>query len=741
MDRLRRGSALILVLIMTLSLAALASSAVYLASSSGLMSRYHDKERDLGFALESALELGKSRLRRDTTLVLYDTGYKQLLTNQVVYNASGSQIPNLAVNLYAGYTGDTSGAYVPYVTLLATVSDGSTLRAARRADLYAQSFARYNFFANDFPSGTVIGAGENIGGRAHSNNRFTGSSSGSPDPVFADTVSAAGTISGSGQWSDTLSSSAGTTVIPYPAASASYWGASSMRSYFSNLASNAYLSVSPQSGSRTKAQSGGIDISGAAGGTSSPGTRIEFLTIDVNNNGVADSTEGFMRVFHEYPSSYAIGSGYYWVGGADTARLTVNFSGSPVSLSNQILLNQCGAFYTIGGRREFFPVVMHHVSWVQTRIQSSTYPTVSAAQATAMAVLDRAAIRTIVQQPTARCFPLGSPYLVNTERFTVSWNCTQDWSSVPATRYTFGSSPACAATQQYGGQDTTFTQYIFECPVDQSDALGKCTGNSTANTAYVGYWDYFSGTNSAPAIPASVRQGVERSFLWPLNKPYNSVSRGIVYASGRVFISGTVRGNVTMYVNGQAVLQDDITYDREPADTSALCRNLFGLIARDSILVSDNVLNRPRVYDTPASTAGYTLTLGGNREFVFHGLAMALGGQVGTFNPNVATSTNPVYTCPVGSSFTAAGGCLRVTGGTIMKTYVPPYTSTTNSGMRPLRQIDPCVAFTNRRPPYFPLAATRVRPLRTFDVDVRQVNSASNIRAYYTRIRGTRAAP
>jgi hypothetical protein len=42
----RKGSALILVLIMTLSLAGLAISAIYLSSSAGLLSRYYDRERN-----------------------------------------------------------------------------------------------------------------------------------------------------------------------------------------------------------------------------------------------------------------------------------------------------------------------------------------------------------------------------------------------------------------------------------------------------------------------------------------------------------------------------------------------------------------------------------------------------------------------------------------------------------------------------------------------------------------------
>jgi hypothetical protein len=83
---------------------------------------------------------------------------------------------------------------------------------------------------------------------------------------------------------------------------------------------------------------------------------------------------------------------------------------------------------------------------------------------------------------------------------------------------------------------------------------------------------------------------------------------------------------------------------------------------------------------------------------------------------------------------------MQVVGGTIMRTYAAPYTSTANSGLRPLRERDPC-QMQNRRPPYFPLAPTRVRALKSFDVDARELKSATQIRAYYTRLRGARAAP
>lgn len=731
--RLRRGSALILVLIMTLSLAALASSAIYMTGNSGMLSRYHDKERDLTFALESALELGTSRLRRDTSLALYDTGFRQLLTNQAVYTSSGAPIVGVMVNLYAAYTGDTSGTYVPYVTLLATVSDAGGLRLARRADLQAQSFARYSFFADNFPATASIGSGENIPGRAHANSRFIGSSFGSPAPVFSDTVSAAGTISGSGQWSDTVSATGGTTVIPYPSTTSPLApSATALASRLSALASAGQVSFTPVSGSWWNAWSGGEDVSGKECGwcITTTGSRLEFVTFDVNNSGAIDSTEGFFRVFDLQA-------------GGDTLRLAMNYpvaGGTVFGVTTQVTSglniqwqNQCGAFYTIGGRREFFPVAMHVASWVKQRIITSTFPTVSAADTSTFGAGNRSAFAAINRQPTARCFPLGSPYLMNVERFTNNVTCAPIYSGFPSTTYTWGSAGVCVA-RRYGGQDTTFTTRVFTCFVDQDVRTGECTGSPTE----VGGWRAYGGSNNLPADLSPVRQTAERSFLWPISATYNPNYRGVIYAGGRLFVSGTVRGRATLYVNGPVSLIDDVMYDRAPADTANLCRNNFGLIARDSIMVSDNAINRPRWYRNSASD---TVMLGGNRDFIFHGTLMALGGSVSAFNPSGAIRHTPVAaTCPTGIS-TTSGGCMQVVGGTIMKTYVSPYNSAVaNSGLRPLRELDPC-QMENRRPPYFPLARTRMRPTRTFDVDARQVNSASSIAAYFNRLRGNRAAP
>jgi hypothetical protein len=52
---------LILVLLMTLAVAALAIAAIFMSSSAGLLSRFYDKERTYRLAAEAAVEIVRSR--------------------------------------------------------------------------------------------------------------------------------------------------------------------------------------------------------------------------------------------------------------------------------------------------------------------------------------------------------------------------------------------------------------------------------------------------------------------------------------------------------------------------------------------------------------------------------------------------------------------------------------------------------------------------------------------------------
>src|SRR3569623_3029611 len=128
----RRGTALILVLLMTVTRAAIAMSAILLTGSGGMIGRYYDRERDFRYAAEASLQMGKARLLRDTTIHLPDTGFVTLVSGGTITGADGQTIPNVKVNLYAGYTNITTGQFGQYASEVAAAYDAGGTRYVRR---------------------------------------------------------------------------------------------------------------------------------------------------------------------------------------------------------------------------------------------------------------------------------------------------------------------------------------------------------------------------------------------------------------------------------------------------------------------------------------------------------------------------------------------------------------------------------------------------------------------------------
>src|SRR5476651_2403336 len=67
--RARRGIALVFVLIFVIAMAALAMGSIFMASNANLLAKSYDRERDLKFAAEAALSIGKSRVNADPTIL------------------------------------------------------------------------------------------------------------------------------------------------------------------------------------------------------------------------------------------------------------------------------------------------------------------------------------------------------------------------------------------------------------------------------------------------------------------------------------------------------------------------------------------------------------------------------------------------------------------------------------------------------------------------------------------------
>jgi hypothetical protein len=405
--------------------------------------------------------------------------------------------------------------------------------------------------------------------------------------------------------------------------------------------------------------------------------------------------------------------------------------------------NQCGAFYRFGGRWHFFPIATHRADYVRNALTAGgidRYPVVDGGMMNRVDDYSYDAADEILRQATARCFPAGSPYLMPTERLTNGVGVvtgtaadTRPWGAAPPP----GGWPVNTPLG-YGGSDTTFTPTLRTCTFPQVSDPAPWT---CAGPVDLGRWRAFGGSAVA-GVPATVRQATELPYLWPLHANRNAASRGVVSVDGSVYVSGTVRGRVTVRVAGQATIVDRLVYDSDPNGSSAACVDQLGVLAVGDVLVVEGMTTRIRRVGEPgflglslaSSTSG---AFGGETRFTMHGSFMSLTGTVGVENPGLSMGTAAAQLpCPDNGALSTEsnGGCLALTGGAVMRTYTPLYTNAANSGHRYYGVPDRCQA-TTRRPPFFPLT-NRYTPVRTLEIEPSQANTPAKIRAILMRLKG-----
>lgn len=698
MMRTRRGSALILVLLMTLAIAGLSIAAIFMSSSANLLSAFYDREREHRLAAESALEMVRSRLERDSAFAIPDTGMRQVLAGAQMLDAAGAVIARVRVNVYASTTGDTTGGMLPTVTLIAAAYDAGGTRYVRRLDLRRESFSRYAYFVDSFPSGTAHGPAV-VNGRVHTNGTLRLSASGNR---FRDTVTSVGAVTGTGTFDVPIIT--GIARIRYPS--------DSTFARLDTLASAANLSFAP--------------VSGAA-----RGTRLEFVAYDVDGDGTVEASEGFARIFDAASGA-----------GGDTTRLRASppitdffgltwWTHRDNTAEKEILSNQCGASYLRSGRWHFFPISAHRRPYARTIIQSTaagSYPQVTGSAMDDMDDDDFRADTLIMRQPTSRCYPAGSPYLMPSERFT---NAAGTITGTTADTVPWG----VVSGTGYGGSDSTFSIRSRSCRVLTSGS-GRCASGTHVD---IGAWRAFPGTPIS-ASPDSVVQAIERPYLWPLQSTYNASARGVINAtSGPLYVSGRVAGAVTLRVAGRAVIVDRLVYQRDPNDVNeAACLDRLGLVATADVLVVAGLTSRVRRISTGFFTAGLTGHFGGEPRFSINASLMSVTGTVGVEQPGATQGiSSGQLPCPDdgASASESGGGCLTVTGGMAMRTYSAIYSSSMSySGFRAQQVPDRCQA-TQMRPPFFPLT-NRYVFIRAMEVDASQANTPAKIRSLLLKLKG-----
>jgi len=274
MRKNERGIALIVVMLLTIAVAALAAAAIFLTSGVTLVSKGHERQEELRNAADAGIELGRSALNGNPAL-FPDTGYRALFVNQPVLDANGATVSGVTRSVYYGPTGSATGQYGIFGSVVSVIQDASGAVVVRRGELAQESFAKFAYYTDSEGSGICFGNGDNIFGPVHTNDDMCIYSSGAR---FRSTVEVSGTITGVGYGTFDQGYTERGAIIPLP-----------------STADLAKLN--------TYATAGGMAYTPPTGGTVSSSQarmRIEFVALDLDGDGrVTGPDEGFYRVYQD----------------------------------------------------------------------------------------------------------------------------------------------------------------------------------------------------------------------------------------------------------------------------------------------------------------------------------------------------------------------------------------------------------------------------------------------------------
>jgi hypothetical protein len=349
--------ALVLVMLLTVGVAALATAAIFLSSSASLISRGQEREEDMRNAADAGIELGRSALNGNPAL-FPDTGYLALQQSQPVTDASGNVIAGVTRSIYYGPTGSSTGQYGIFGSVLSVIQDRSGAVVVRRGELAQESFSRFAYYTDSEGSGICFGGGDQIFGPLHTNDDMCIYSSGAR---FRNVVEVSGTITGKSYGTFDMGYTERGAIVPLP-------------------------TMTDLTRLNTFATQGGMSFTPLTGGTAAQArTRIEFIALDLDADGrITGPNEGFFRIYQ------------------DTGALQADYvTASRPSTSYQS--RNCGDFHTISGTPVFYSAAYHLNTANPVPAGSITHSTTRSTAATES-----------LRQSNSRCYLGGDDHLFTT---------------------------------------------------------------------------------------------------------------------------------------------------------------------------------------------------------------------------------------------------------------------------------------------------------------------------------------
>ncbi|MES2358872.1 MAG: hypothetical protein V4529_11115 [Gemmatimonadota bacterium] len=528
----RRGSALILTLVLTLSLASLATSAIYLGGNEQILANSYDQERDLRYAAEAVLAMGKSTLNFDP-YAAPDSGYTTVTSNATILGADGKVVPGITVSMYLGPTSSNTGQFGRFVSVVAVAKNQSGAQVVRRLELAQESFAKFAYWSNqETNNGSIIYFNNNdqLWGPVWSNDNLNIGSGGAR---FHGTVGTAGAVLGAGYGTFDVGYSANQKPIALPNNTA----LSSLSGYAS---SGGFNFTAPNSNTVDKTL-----------------MRIEFVARPYNGGtgGVAGlpingADDGFFRVYY--------GKTAPWVRGDSTEA----------NCGATYIFTTAGTALGSSARPAFVPISEDTAKWFSRALTASgrysgggyTGPSIASLTSTTASTREKA----VLSQPTARCYLGGDPNL-----HAASYRYDPQFKVDTAGVNTMTTAQLLALVQKVAGDSTTFYAGVTTNPM--------------------GYWKPYTGA-VAPQLTALYP--AEAQYLYPLYRGLNPGTKGVIYVAGTTGISGTLRGRVTLYATGNVAILRDTKYVTDPSLNNCTA-DMLGIISGNDILVADNAEQDP----------------------------------------------------------------------------------------------------------------------------------------------------
>lgn len=165
------GIALMTTLLVVLVAGALVMGAIILGQNHLLVDRYWARQSNLVGLAEAGLEVTRSYLNADKTL-MPDTGFVAFEDGVPVYDGQGQVIPGVQRWTYMGPTGITSGQFGVFGSMVSVARDGGGGVAIRRQQVYQESFAKFAYFTDNEGGNIYFASNDHIWGPLHTNDQI-----------------------------------------------------------------------------------------------------------------------------------------------------------------------------------------------------------------------------------------------------------------------------------------------------------------------------------------------------------------------------------------------------------------------------------------------------------------------------------------------------------------------------------------------------------------------------------------